>query len=43
MAIPLAIPLISAGVSALGGIFGASKAEKARRQAQAEEAKAALA
>lgn len=39
MAIPLAIPLISAGVSALGGIFGASKAEKARRRAQAEEAR----
>ena len=39
MAIPLAIPLISAGISALGSVFGASKAEKARQRAQADEAR----
>ena len=36
-AIPLAVPLISAGVNVLGSIFGASRANKAKRRAEAEE------
>ena len=36
-AIPLAVPLISAGVNVLGSIFGASRADKAKRRAEAEE------
>ena len=39
MPIPLAVPLISAGVSAISGIFGASRAKKAQRKAEAEERK----
>tara|TARA_Y100000004_G_scaffold129666_1_gene146210 strand:- start:16115 stop:16783 length:669 start_codon:yes stop_codon:yes gene_type:complete len=37
MPIPLAVPLISAGVSAISGLFGASRAKKAQRRAEAEE------
>jgi len=37
MAIPLAVPLISAGVNVLGSIFGASRADKAKRKAEADE------
>ena len=37
MAIPLAVPLISAGVNVLGSIFGASRANKAKRRAEADE------
>lgn len=37
MPIPLAVPLISAGVSAISGIFGASRASRAQRKAEAEE------
>ena len=36
-AIPLAVPLISAGVNVLGSIFGASRADKAKRKAEADE------
>lgn len=39
MPIPLAVPLISAGVSAISGLFGASRAKKAQRKAEAEERK----
>tara|TARA_R100000654_G_scaffold41353_3_gene67461 strand:- start:1055 stop:1783 length:729 start_codon:yes stop_codon:yes gene_type:complete len=37
MEIPLAVPLISAGVNVLGSIFGASRADKAKRKAEADE------
>tara|TARA_E500000305_G_scaffold99438_1_gene91625 strand:+ start:279 stop:926 length:648 start_codon:yes stop_codon:yes gene_type:complete len=40
MAIPLAVPLVTAGINVLGGIFGASKAAKAQRKAKAEQARA---
>jgi hypothetical protein len=37
MAIPLAVPLISAGINIAGSIFGASKANKAKLKAEADE------
>ena len=39
MAIPLIVPLASAGISIAGSVFGASKAAKAEREAKAEERK----
>ena len=40
MAILLAVPLVTAGINVLGGIFGAGKAAKAQRKAKAEQARA---
>lgn len=39
MPLPLLVPLISAGISAAGSIFAASKAAKAQKAAKAEESK----
>jgi hypothetical protein len=39
MAIPLAVPIIAAGINVAGSIFGASKAKQAQKKAEAEEKK----